>query len=200
MNKIIKFVVDCIVFVTLAVFVCNKIKFKEVRKRRYENDKQYTDHPKTWDVAVFLHDEARERINLLQTKLSGLLTVLSVLVGVFGLTGVFEKSYPIGVLIACIVLSFLGLLVLIGPLSISTIVVADLDGQGDVSKLCNEVKIEFTGAITDLGCRADFYADCLRTATSLIVLATLLFLIGIAISLFGNQVTELVTDPFCGFD
>ena len=198
MNKIINFVVDCIVFMTLPVFVFDKIKFKEVRNRRYDNDKGHTTSPKTWDVAVFLHDEASGRIDLLQTKLSGLLSVLSVLVGVFGLTGVFAKSFPAGVLIACLVLSFFGLLVLIGPLSISTSVVVDLDGQGNTSKLSTEVAKEFTDAITDIGCRADFYADCLKTAKSLIVVSTLLFLIGMVISLIGNQGIEL--NPFCGFE
>jgi hypothetical protein len=200
MNKIINFVVDCIVFITLPAFVFAKIKFKEVRKRRYENDEYYTDCPNTWDVAVFLHDEARGRIDLLQTKLSGLLSVLSVLVGVFGLTGVFAKSFPAGVLIACLVLSFLGLLVLIGPLSISTSVVVDLNGHGDSSELSKDIVKEFTDAITDIGCRADFYADCLATAKTLIVIATLLFLIGMVITLLGNQDTALITDPCCGFE
>ena len=78
--------------------------------------------------------------------------------------------------------------------------VVDLNGQVDSSKLSTEVAKEFSDAITDLGCRADFYADCLATAKTLIVVATLLFLIGMVISISGNQGTALITDPCCGFE
>jgi hypothetical protein len=184
MNKCIGWFSDRIVLLLLWILLFPKgnIKIEEVMNCRYANDSLYTDRPNHWELALFLHEQATQEIFLLQTKLSGLLSLQSILAGLYSLTSILSTQYPRSILLTCLTITIRGILLSLQPLSISISKVVDLDRYGKSDFFDLRTQKEFHEVITDLGCRANFYADCLRGAKSLIVLSMLFYLIGIVIA------------------
>jgi hypothetical protein len=179
MNEWISRFSDWIALALLFLLLFKKISIKEVKQCRYKTSQSHTETPDHWELAVFLHEQADQRIFLLQAKLSGLLSLQSVLAGLYSLTSILPDGYPRPILLACLAITILGIMISLQPLSISTARVVNLD-QYDRSDVFNKTtQDEFRAAIEDLGCRADFYADCISSAKSLIILSMLLFLIGV---------------------
>ncbi|WP_255093315.1 hypothetical protein [Synechococcus sp. J7-Johnson] len=129
-----------------------------------------------------MHEQATTKIALLQTKLGGLLSLQSVLAGLYSLTGILSTQYPKSILLACLIIAILGILLSLQPLSITISKVVDLDDYIRSDFFDLRTRKMFHEVITDLGCRADFYADCLKGAKTLIVLSMLVFLIGLFIA------------------
>lgn len=188
-NKPIFATINYIIFLTMRYFVGSKIGYSEIKKRRYDNDKVYSIVLNNWESAVFLHDREQSRADLLQSKLAGLLAILSIFVSLFSLTGAITPHFPIIIQIICLVLAFLGLIYCIGPLTISTIYVADLDKFTNVNDFNADVKKEFQLAIIDMGCRSDFHADCLKIAKTIIFISMTLYICGVFIGLsYSNKI------------
>jgi hypothetical protein len=185
MNKWIGWISDRIALLLLRalLFPNADIKIEEVMNCRYANDSLYTDRPDHWELALFLHEQATQKIFLLQTKLSGLLSLQSVLAGLYSLTSILSTQYPRSILLICLTITICGILLSLQPLSISISKVVDLDRYVRNDFFDLRTQKEFQEVIADLGCRADFYADCLRGAKTLIVLSMLFFFIGIVIAL-----------------
>jgi hypothetical protein len=178
-------------------FVGSKIGYSEIKKRRYDNDKLYTIVINNWESAVFLHDREQSRTDLLQSKLAGLLAILSIFVSLFSLTGAITPHFPIIIQIICLVLAFLGLIYCIGPLTISTIYVADLDKFTNVNDFNADVKKEFQLAIIDMGCRSDFHADCLKIAKAIIFISMTLYICGVFFGLsYANKINPSTNSTF----
>ena len=116
------------------------------------------------------------------TKLSGLLSLQSILAGLYSLTSTLSTQYPRIILLTCLIITILGIFLSLQPLSISISKVVDLDRYRRSDFFDLETQNEFHEVIADLGCRADFYADCLGGAKSLIALSMLFYLIGIVIA------------------
>lgn len=186
MNKWIGWISDRIVLLLLRalLFPNADIKIEEVMNCRYANDSLYTDRPDHWELALFLHEQATQKIFLLQTKLSGLLSLQSVLAGLYSLTSILSTQYPRSILLICLTITICGILLSLQPLSISISKVVNLDRYVRNVFFDLRTQKEFQEVIADLGCRADFYADCLRGAKTLIVLSMLFFFIGIVIAFF----------------
>lgn len=184
MNKCIGWISDLIVLLLLwlLLFPGGQVTIEEVKNCRYANDSRYTDRPNHWELALFLHEQATQKIFLLQTKLSGLLSLQSVLAGLYSLTSILSTQYPRSIFLICLTITILGILLSLQPLSISISKVVDLDRYVRSDFFDLRTQKEFHEVITDLGCRADFYADCLRGAKTLIVLSMLFFFIGIVIA------------------
>jgi hypothetical protein len=183
-NKPIFAIINYIMFITMRFFVGSKISYLEIKKRRYDNDNLYSIVINNWESAVFLHDREQNRADLLQSKLAGLLSILSIFVSLFSLTGAITPHFPIIIQIICLVLSFLGLIYSIGPLTISTIYVADLDKFTNTNDFNADVNKEMRLAITDMGCRSDFHADCLKIAKTIIFISMTLYIAGVFIGLY----------------
>jgi hypothetical protein len=131
-----------------------------------------------------LHEQATQKIFLLQAKLSGLLSLQSVLAGLYSLTSILSTKYPKSILVICLTTAILGILLSLQPLSISISKVVDLDRYVRNDFFDLRTQKEFHEVISDLSCRADFYADCLRGAKTFIALSMLFYLIGMVIALF----------------
>lgn len=183
MNKWVGWFSDRIVLLLLRIllFPEGNLKILEVSNCRYDNDPLYTDKPNHWEMALFLHEQATNKISLLQTKLGGLLSLQSVLAGLYSLTGILSTQYPKSILLACLFIAILGILLSLQPLSISISKVVDLDDYSRADFFDLRTRKMFHEVITDLSCRADFYADCLKGAKTMIVLSMLVFLFGLVI-------------------
>lgn len=181
MNKWLGWLSDRIVFLLLRIllFPEGDITIGEVSNCRYDNDRYYTDRPNHWELALFLHAQATAKIALLQTKLGGLLSLQSVLAGLYSLTGIFSAQYPKSILLACFMFAILGILLSLQPLSITISKVVSLDDCTWSDFFDLRTRKMFHVVITDLGCRADFYADCLKGAKTMIVLSMFVFLLGL---------------------
>lgn len=176
---------DIAVFVILSIFmfpVEQGIKFSEVKNCRYANDTEYDNRFCSWDVAIFMHEQASQRISLLQSILSGLLSLQSILAGLYSLAGIVSSQYPKGILIAAFIITILGILLSLQPLSISISKVLDLPREFEPTAFGEKAQREFRDVITDLCCRADFYADCLKAAKTTIILSISIFTLGVIIS------------------
>lgn len=188
MNKWIGWFSDRIVLLLLRglLFPGGCVKINEVKNCRYDNDSFYADRPGHWELAVFLHEQATQKIFLLQAKLSGLLALQAILAGLYSLVSLLSTQYPKIILLVCLVVTAFGILLSLQPLSISISKVVALDGYAKCNFFDLSTQNEFHEVITDLACRADFYADCLRGAKSLIVLSMLAFFIGLAIAILSS--------------
>ena len=177
MNKFVLSVIDRILCPVVMVFIGDIISLSEVKKRRYNNDKKYTIKIQSWEAGVFLYDQARDREGLLQSKLAGILAVLSILVGLFSLSVVISTHSPCLIQYSSLVLVFFGIISAIGPLSISTVKVPDLDDFSTPSSLDTKTKEEFKVAIIDMECRSDFKADCVQTSLVVIFISITLYIL-----------------------
>ncbi|MCP9858170.1 MULTISPECIES: hypothetical protein [unclassified Cyanobium] len=192
MNKFITRLSDVAVFIILSIFmfpVEPKLTMSEVKKCRYDNDRLYANKFSSWDVAIFMHDQANQRIALLQSKLSGLLSLQSILAGFYSLAGIISSQYPKGVLLAAFAITIFGILLSLQPLSISTSKVLDLGIGFNPNSFDYRAQKEFRDVVTDLCCRADFYADCLKGAKTAITLSILVFTLGLIVSFWCSSST-----------
>lgn len=179
MNKLISPIIDFIMFITMPIFVWDKIKWSEISKRRYCNDNQYAVVIHGWEAANFLNNQAKDRANLIQSKLSSLLSVLSILIALFALAREMSNNYSIIIQTICLVLAALGLVYAVGPLTISVVQTADLNKLKNANQIDDETKTEFKRVIVDMECRSDFFADCLKTTQSIIVVSIILYIYGL---------------------
>jgi hypothetical protein len=189
MNKIVIKIIDIIMFLTIRLFVWDRIKYNEIKSKRYDNDEAYFQEINNIDVANILHDQANSRIELIQTKLSSLLSILSILIGIYSITGVITTKYPILIQLLCVFLSFLGIIYIIGPLTVTSLCVLELANYK--KRFTKEIKKEYLDVITDLGCKADFHADCLKTAKTLIIFSMFIYIIGIIMSLSAPDTASI---------
>lgn len=188
MNKLISPIIDFIMYITLPVFVWDRIKWSEIKNRRYVNDNLYKKDVEihSWESAVFLHNQAKDRIDLLQGKLSSLLSILSILIALFALAREISINYSIAIQIICLVLAILGLICAVGPLTITVVQSIDLDKMGNTNQLDDETKVEFKRVIIDMECRSDFIADCLKTTQSIIVVSMIIYICGVFLAPIKN--------------
>ncbi len=182
MNKLLLCVLDRILFLVVRVFILDTISLSEVQERRYNNDKEHTVKIRSWEAGVFLYNQARDREGLLQSKLAGILTILSILVGLFSLSVVMPTYSPCLIQYFlqcfCLVLVFSGIISAIGALSISTVVVPDLDDFSTPPSFDTKTRKEFEDAIIDMGCRSDFQADCVKISLVVIFISITLYILG----------------------
>jgi hypothetical protein len=196
MNQLLTRLSDIAVFVILSIFMFPakpRITMSEVEQCRYNNDKLYANKFSSWEVAIFMHDQANQRIALLQSKLSGLLSLQSILAAFYSLTGVVSSQYPKGVLLAAFAITILGILLSLQPLSISTSKVLDLGAGFNPNSFDYRAQKEFRDVLTDLCCRADFYADCLKGAKTTITLSILVFTLGVIVSSWCSNSTAHIS-------
>ncbi|MFA6201388.1 MAG: hypothetical protein WC679_13385 [Bacteroidales bacterium] len=179
MNNLIVYIMNIIMYIFFPIFIFDNVKFKEIKSRRYNNDRFYKYNISNWQAALFLYEQANKRIELLQTKLGGLLTIQSILIGLFSIINVVADKYSKVLVLVCIIMSFIGIIFSIAPLTISTSKVVNLEKYIKFNKT---TKNEFNEAIIDLGCRADFYADCLKTSNTIILLSMIIFVLSLTIT------------------
>ena len=178
MNKLLFWVFDRILLLVIMVFVGDIKSLCEVKKRRSKNDEKHIIKILSWEAGVFLYNQARDREGFLQSKLAGILAVLSILVGLFSLSGVISTHSPCLIQYSCLVLVFFGIISAIGPLSISTVKVPNLDDFSTPSSFDTKTEKEFKDAIIDMECRSDFKADCIQTSLVVIFISITLYILG----------------------
>jgi hypothetical protein len=191
----IKILFDIFVFLTIRFFVCNiykdktrnnfrfnwpNISFSEIHKGKYNTD--YPNQINNWESASFLNDNAKNREDILLSKLANILTVLSILMALFSLDGGgFTSGFPHWVRLLCLAFSLTGIIYGLEPLFGWSLIVPDFDKINADNTFTEEIAKDFQKSVEDYYRRYDFVADCLKVASTCIIFSILFFIVGLFI-------------------